>query len=263
MDYHFHGTHVSSSVVTNNITVAGVAPNVRLVGVKVLTAAGSGLFEWSIEGITYAADRGVHVLNMSLGAEVDGEADAALIEALRRAVQYAESKGSIVIAAAGNDSRNLDDPATGVYVPCEVASICVSATGPLLQQSFDQPADYTNYGITAIDLAAPGGNASDTLAYQNEDLILGACSTRATNGTLVVCRTSGINGYYYAYAAGTSMATPHVSGAAAMIRSQSPSIPVHALVRKILHHADDIGTPGPDIYSNNGRLNLYRSLTGS
>lgn len=262
MDYHFHGTHVSSSVVTNNITIAGVAPHVTIVGVKVLSAAGTGLFEWSIEGITYAADQGVRIISMSLGAEVDGEEDAALVEALRRAVQYAESKGSIVIAAAGNDAKNLDDPAHGVYVPCEVAHLCVSATGPLMQQNFDQPADYTNYGITAIELAAPGGNASDTTAYVNADLILGACSTRATSGTLVVCRTSGVNGYYYAYAAGTSMATPHVSGVAAMLLTKFPNLKVAQLRNRILSSADDIGAPGRDVYSNYGRLNLYRALTG-
>ena len=262
MDYHFHGTHVASTVTTKNITVAGVAPNVTIVGIKVLSAAGTGLFEWSIQGIKYAADKGIRIQNMSLGAEVDAEEDAALIEALRRVVQYAESKGSVVIAAAGNDAKNLDDPATGVYVPCEVATFCVSATGPLMQTDFDQPAEYTNYGITAIELAAPGGNASDTKPYVNQDLILGACSTRATRGTLIICRTSGINGYYYAYAAGTSMAAPHVSGAAAMILSQSPSVPVKTLKNKILNSLDDIGAPGPDIYSNGGRLNVYRALTG-
>lgn len=263
MDYHFHGTHVSSTVVTNNITVAGVAPNVTLIGVKVLSAAGSGFFEWSIAGIVYATDVGADVISMSLGAEVDGQEDAALIESIRRAVKYAEKNRTIVIAAAGNDAADLDDPSVGVYVPCEVSSVCVSATGPLMQQNFDQPATYTNYGLSAITVAAPGGNASDTEPYVSQDLILGACSTRATQGTLVICRTSGINGYYYAYAAGTSMATPHVSGVAAMILSQSPGIPLHALKNKITEHADDLGAPGPDAYYGAGRVNVYRSLTGS
>ncbi len=263
MDQHFHGTHVSSTVVTNNITIAGIAPNITLVGVKVLSAAGTGLFEWAISGIMYGADHGLRVMNMSLGAEADPVDDAALIESVRRAVQYAEKKGSIVVAAAGNDAKNLDDPSAGVYLPCEVASICVAATGPLMQQNFDQHADYTNYGLSAIDLAAPGGNASDTTDYVNEDLILGACSTRTTQPTLAPCRTSGINGYYYAYAAGTSMAAPHVAGVAAMILSQSPWIPVKTLKNKILNNADDINEPGPDVYSNHGRLNLYRALTGN
>ncbi len=262
MDYHFHGTHVSSSVATNNITIAGVAPGVRLFGVKVLTAAGTGLFSWGLEGIVYAADSGARVINMSLGAEVDEVEDAALIESTRRAVEYAESKGAIVVAAAGNDGSDLDDPAVGVYLPCEAASLCVSATGPLMQQDFDQPAEYTNYGASAIEVAAPGGNASDTADYVNEDLILGACSTRATNGTLVICRTSGIDGYYYAYAAGTSMATPHVSGAAAMILSRWPGISVKNLKSRIIDRSDDLGAPGLDPFYGSGRINVYRSLGG-
>lgn len=263
MDYHFHGTHVSSSVTTNNITVAGVAPGVRLFGVKVLSAAGTGLFEWSIDGIVYAANSGARVINMSLGAEVDGDEDAALIEAIRRSVQYAESKGAVVVAAAGNDAANLDDSSVGVYVPCEVASLCVSATGPLMQKNFDQPADYTNYGASAIEVAAPGGNASDTTSYVSADLILGACSTRSTRGILVICRTSGINGYYYAYAAGTSMASPHVAGKAAMILSQSPNIGVKTLKNRIMNNSDDLGAPGFDAFYGAGRINVYRALGGT
>ena len=262
MDYHFHGTHVSSSVTTNNISIAGVAPGVRLFGVKVLTAAGSGLFSWGVEGIVYAADAGARVINMSLGAEVNETEDAALIESTRRAVEYAESRGAIVVAAAGNDGADLDAEGV-VYLPCEVASLCVSATGPLNQQDFDQPAEYTNYGANGVSVAAPGGNASDTETYVNEDLILGACSTRATNGTLVVCRTSGLNGYYYAYAAGTSMASPHVAGKAAMILSKWPGMSAAALKDRIRSNSDDLGEPGHDAFYGAGRINVSRALPGN
>ena len=261
MDDHFHGTHVASSVVTNHVTVAGVAPYTSLVAVKVLSAAGYGLFEWITAGIVHAADAGANVLNMSLGAELDERADAALIETLRRAVKYAESKNAIVISAAGNDAMNIDAPNV-FYAPCEVSTICVSATGPLMQQNFDQPATYTNFGVNAIDYAAPGGNASDTEPYVNQDLILGACSTRASDGTLVVCRTSGgPAGYFYVYAAGTSMATPHVSGVAAMILAKNPNIGVKTLVNKIQSGAEDLGPAGPDDFYGRGRVNVYRSLT--
>jgi lantibiotic leader peptide-processing serine protease len=262
MDYHFHGTHVASSVTTNNITIAGVAPGVRLFGVKVLTAVGTGLFSWGIEGIVYAADAGARVINMSLGAEVHEVDDAALIESTRRAVQYAESKGALVIAAAGNDAADLDAENV-VYLPCEAASLCVSATGPLMQQNFDQPATYTNYGAGGISVAAPGGNSSDTEDSQTEDLILGACSTRATNGTLVVCRTSGLNGYYYAWAAGTSMATPHVSGKAAMIYSRWPGWSAANVKARLLNNSDDLGDPGHDMWYGAGRINVSRALPGN
>ena len=262
MDDHFHGTHVASSVVTNNITVAGVAPHTTLVGVKVLSAAGTGLFEWVTAGIVYAADIRSHVINMSLGAELHEQDDAALIETMRRAVKYAEKKRTIVISAAGNDAANIDAPNV-FYAPCEVSTICVSATGPLNQQDFDQPAEYTNYGVNGITVAAPGGNASDTKEYVNQDLILGACSTRTTQPGLSVCRTNGVNGYYYAYAAGTSMATPHVAGVAAMILAKHPNLPVNALRNKIISGAEDLGAAGADDYYGRGRVNVYRSLTGS
>ena len=263
MDDHFHGTHVASSVATNNITIAGVAPHTTLVAVKVLSAAGTGLFEWVTAGIVYAADIRANVINMSLGAELHEQEDAALIETMRRAVKYAEKKRALVVSAAGNDAADIDAPNV-FYAPCEVSTLCVSATGPLMQQDFDQPSEYTNYGVNGVDVAAPGGNASDTKPYVNQDLILGACSTRNTQPGLSVCRASGgPTGYYYAYAAGTSMAAPHVSGVAAMILAKNPSIPVNALANKIFNGAEDLGAAGADDYYGRGRVNVYRSLTGS
>ncbi|HEY8165755.1 MAG TPA: S8 family serine peptidase, partial [Gemmatimonadaceae bacterium] len=177
-----------------------------------------------------------------------------------RVIRDAEKQGTIVISAAGNSALNLDVGSI-VATPCEQSTICVSATGPLMQQNFDQPAEYTNYGITAIEVAAPGGNASDTAEYVNKDLIIGACSRRTTQPTLAPCRTSteGV-AYFYAYAAGTSMATPHVVGEAAQIKSANPTLSVAGIRTKILGTADDIGVKGRDIYSNYGRINVARAL---
>ncbi len=264
MDNHFHGSHVASTVATNNITVASIAPDVRLIAVKVLNWQGSGSFEGVASGILYAAEvANADVINMSLGANVDGsdpEAQA-LLEMMARTVRAAERAGAIVITAAGNDALNLDQ-GTLVSTPCEQASVCVSATGPLLQQNFDQPSTYTNFGITAIEVAAPGGNATDTEGeYQNEDLIIGACSRRASEPGLSVCRTNvdGVN-YFYAFAAGTSMASPHVAGMAALIKSYNPMLSVGGLRSKILGSTDDVGAKGRDVYSNYGRINVAKAL---
>lgn len=265
MDNHFHGTHVASTVAANSISVAGVAPRTTLVAVKVLNSLGSGTFEGVAAGIRHAAGPAkVDVINMSLGAEVDANADGvpALLELMRRTIRRAESRGAIVISAAGNSALNLDVGSV-VATPCEQSTICVSATGPLLQQNFDQPASYTNYGITAIHVAAPGGNfhPTDDAQDQVEDLIIGACSRRNTQPGLAACRTStqGV-AYFYAWAAGTSMATPHVAGQAALIKSVHPTLSVKGLRKRILNTADDVGAPGPDIYSNHGRINVWRAV---
>lgn len=263
MDNHFHGTHVASTIASNSISVAPVAPHVTLIAVKVLSSVGSGTFEGVAAGIRHAAGpANADVINMSLGAEIDynEEGAPALLEMMSRVIKDAEKKGTIVISAAGNSALNLDVGAV-VATPCEQSTVCVSATGPLMQRNFDQPATYTNYGITAIEVAAPGGNASDTEEYVNKDLIIGACSRRASSGTLVVCRTSteGV-AYFYAYAAGTSMATPHVAGLAALIKSHDPLISVNGIRSRLLHSADDIGVKGRDVYSNWGRINVAKAL---
>jgi subtilisin family serine protease len=265
MDNHFHGTHVASTVASNNISVASIAPDVTLIAVKVLSMTGSGSFESVASGILYAADSAnADVINMSLGAEVDPSQDGvpALLELMTRVIHEAESQGTIVVSAAGNSGLNLD-VGTVVATPCEESTVCVSATGPLLQQNFDQPAFYTNYGKTAIDVAAPGGNTdtADASKSQNEDLIIGACSRRASDQTLVVCRTNtdGVE-YFYAFAAGTSMATPHVTAEAAMIHSYFPTLSVAGIKSKILGTADDIGAKGRDVYSNYGRINVAKAL---
>ena len=267
MDNHFHGTHVASTVAANNISVAGVAPGVTLVAVKVLNFQGSGTFESVATGIRYAAGPArAHVINMSLGAEVEPaeEGAPALLELMARTVRWAEKQGAIVISAAGNSAIDLD-AGTVVATPCEQSTICVSATGPLFQQDFDQPATYSNFGITAIEVAAPGGNApADGSSSVNQDLIIGACSRRTSEPGLAPCRASTDGAtYFYAYAAGTSMAAPHVAGLAAQVRSANPMLSVQALRERILRTADDVGVRGRDVHSNHGRINVWRAITGT
>jgi subtilisin family serine protease len=263
MDNHFHGTHVASTVAANARSVAGITQLSTLVAVKVLNVLGSGTFEGVAAGIVYAADEAnVDVINMSLGALVDKNEEGvpALLTLMQRTIKKAEKEGAIVISAAGNDEINLDVGSI-VSTPCEQSTICVSATGPILQQNFDQPASYTNYGITAIEVAAPGGNTDANGNDQTEDLIIGACSRRTTQPGLTPCRasTDGV-AYFYAWAAGTSMATPHTAGLAALIKSVTPTLSVKGLRNRILSTADDVGAPGRDIYSNHGRINARRGV---
>lgn len=271
-DYHFHGTHVASTVVTNSVTIAGVAPHVTLIAVKVLSALGSGTFEGVIGGMVHAAEVDAHVINMSLGAVFDKKADGAkaLIRAMQRARQHVQKQGTIVISAAGNDAINFDEAGTLVAMPCMVSHVCVSATGPLdgqfdengpiLTENHDQPASYTNYGFRAIHVAAPGGNAHpEDGVIRSEDLIVGACAGRST--VFPQCAVNNDLVAFYVFAAGTSMATPHVAGQAALIQARHGGVlEVEEVVDLITGTADDVGEAGPDVYTNYGRINAARAV---
>jgi lantibiotic leader peptide-processing serine protease len=272
-DYHFHGTHVASTVATNNVTIAGVAPHVTLIAVKVLSAFGSGSFEGVIGGIIHAADVRAHVINMSLGAVFakDLEGAAALIEAMARAVRFAETRGVLVVSAAGNAAIDFDAHPNLVAMPCMVSHLCVSATGPVggefdengpvLGENHDQPAVYTNYGLRAIHVAAPGGNRDPVLGViRQEDFIAGACAGRST--LFPECAANTDVAAFYVFAAGTSMAAPHVSGQAALVQAaHGGSLSVDQLIRAITRTAERVGKTGRDPYYNWGRINVYAAVT--
>jgi thermitase len=136
-----HGTHVAGIIAaaTNNATgVAGVCPNCRLMAVKVLDAGGSGTYTNIAAGITYAADKGAKVINLSLG----GYADSSL---LRDAVAYA-SAYAVVVAAAGNDNKQ------DLFYPAAYDNYVVAVAAT---DNADQKAAFSNYGDW-VDLSAPG-----------------------------------------------------------------------------------------------------------
>ena len=136
-DFNFHGTFVSALISSNGFGMASVAPDARLCAVKVLDFTGHGSFGDVISGIVYAADQGVDAINMSLGAYIDlnqfGAKD--LVRALQAAVDYARSKGVVVVVSSGNDGRDLDaDAANFLEVPAPLkAGLSVGATAPPAQ----------------------------------------------------------------------------------------------------------------------------------
>ncbi len=246
-DDDFHGTHVGGLVTTNNIGTAGVAPNVTLVAVKVLNAAGSGSFADIISGIYYATNVHVQVINMSLGAYFprQGRDAAQLVRMLTRAINYAHAHNVLVVSAAGNDNADLQHDRNNIEVPCEVGvQLCVSATGIT-----DTKASYSNYGTNAINVAAPGG---DTDAY-----VISLCDSHSINPALAICKT----GTYYLSAAGTSMATPHVAGLGAYLDSQfAGQLTASQMITSIEQHADAIGKNGASPFYGKGRINVFATV---
>jgi subtilisin family serine protease len=248
-DDFFHGTFVSGLVTTNNLIMAGVAPNVRLVAVKVLNSTGSGSFSDILCGIQYAVIIAhAKVLNMSLGATFKGNTPGlvAFQEIMGRVVDFAKSQGAVVISAAGNDDKNLGNPHPFMSLPCEAGSqICVSATS-----ARDMIARYSNFGRSAVDVAAPGGEDKhlSKTAGQAEllaEMILGPCAR-------VLCGGSG----GYIFADGTSASAPHVAGLAALLASQGGLTP-DAIMTRIRQTADVVGNQSK---FGDGRINVARAL---
>jgi serine protease len=186
-DDHGHGTHVAGTIAesTNNkLGVAGVAYGATIMPLKVLSAQGSGSMGGIAQSIRWAADHGANVINMSLGG---GRAMAPLA----RAVTYAHDKGVVIVAAAGNDGRG------SVSYPARYPGvIAVAAT-----QRDDATTFYSNWG-PEIDIAAPGG------------MTRGDPKGGVLQHTIVPGNISKTD---YLWFMGTSMASPHVAGVAALV----------------------------------------------
>ncbi len=268
-----HGSHTAGTVAAadNGLGTIGVAPEAKLILVKVLGDAGSGSFEDIISGIIYAADKDADIINMSLGGTLakngfcdeDGCVSARevseLLRAVSRATTYAYQQGTLVIASAGNDANDGDKDKALVHVPSDSAHVVsISATGPEgwgvdPDTDLDTPAYYTNYGQSVIDFAAPGGDVDFDLLDSGQ-LCTVAGLTRPCYVFDFVFST-GNGGWYWSI--GTSMAAPHAAGVAALILSEyggSDSLKPAQLERELRARAADLGKPGNDDFYGAGRV---------
>ncbi|MFC3151087.1 S8 family serine peptidase [Litoribrevibacter euphylliae] len=239
MDDDGHGTHVTGTVAQttdNGLGVAGVAPSSCIMPIKVLDASGSGTFAELAEGIYLAVDEGANVINMSLGiaAYYRVTNDPFVDDAL----DYAYDHDVTVVAAAGNESFPLNVGYPAIYP----SVIAVGATNILNTRAY-----YSNYG-TGLDIMAPGG---ETLFDRNGDGFADGVLQETFDG-------SGSFGYWFFQ--GTSMASPHVAGVAALLIAHGVASTPDDVLSVIQSTALDLGPSGPDSQYSYGLIQPFAAL---
>ena len=253
-DIHYHGTHVASTAVSNSDVIAGVTTQTTLIGVKVCSAVlGYCPFSAIVQGVLFAVDNGADVINMSLGGGFEKAGSEGLVGFYNMLFNYARSAGVTMVVSAGNEAIDLDHDGDFYKTYCSTPNtICVSATGPTSGGTsgpwtdIDSFAGYSNYGRSAINVAAPGGTGSPGWVWA-------ACSQ--TSLVIPVCQT----GTYIVGLGGTSMSAPHVSGLAALMVEDVGRNPgrIKAAIQK---SADDLGQPGTDPWYGKGRINVATAV---
>lgn len=256
-DLNFHGSFVGALVSSAGFAMGSVAPDAQLIAVKVLACNGSGSVAGLIGGIIHATNVGADIINMSLGAYFPKSAPGGgpLVAALNRATNYANRNGLLVVAPAGNGGEDgigddLQHDANFVIVPAQSANvISVGATGPFQQMNFDQLATYTNFGVSGVDVMAPGGNLQN--GGDIRDGIVSVCSRFS-----VVVPGCAPGNFYLIGGNGTSFASPHAAGTAAVVLSDFPDKSPAQLAQCVFKGADDLGAPGVDQQYSHGRINV-------
>ncbi len=221
MDDHAHGTHVAGTVagvINNGVGVAGMG-NVCLQAVKILDADGWGYWSDLASAIRWAADNDADIISMSLG----GCPGCPAGPAVEAAIQYADAAGVLIIAAAGN--AHCEPVSYPAAYPAVVAVAALQAPG-------DERAEFGSCG-PKVEVSAPGDRIISTVPFW--------------------FRESG-----YEYFSGTSMATPHTSGVAALWWSAHPAVTAMDVRCVLWQNADDLGAPGRDEGTGHGRINAQQ-----
>jgi subtilisin family serine protease len=318
-DYNGHGTHVAGIVAAgiNGHGTVGVAPDATLVSLKVCTSTAYCFVGAVADAIRYAGQIQLDVVNLSLFADpylfyCFNDADQkAMFRQIESAVAYARQRGVLVVAAAGNDSHDLQHPLTD-YIspdwppgvsqfrivhnnckqsPTEIAgTVAVSATGP---QEYPMPhfgtlAYYSNTGMSRVAVSAPGGEAGVNFVAvdydhptQAELNTIGTTSVWSSwsstdSGDFALLSSFGIGittvdpatGARYVAVDGTSMASPHAAGVAALIKQRHPTWPESAVRAALLRATQPMSCPtpnpefqaifsAPDCYGQSGRTSFF------
>lgn len=224
VDENGHGTHCAGIVAArgdNEVGVAGIAWGSSVLPVRVLGPGGGGNDGDVAAGVLYAAQRGAAVLSLSLG----GDSPSAVIDS---AIDYARSVGALVVVAAGNESNNND-----VFPSYPANSEIDNIVSVAATDSADGLATFSssgsNYGLSTVDLAAPGKQILSTYLAGS-----------------------------YANMSGTSMATPYVAGVAALMKSVNPALTYADLKAGLFQSVDPLSSLKSKV-ATGGRINAYRA----
>jgi thermitase len=216
-----HGSHVAGIVAgrgNNDTGVSGVCWSTKLLPVKFMNSKGKGSTSKAIAGIEYAVKQGIKIINCSFGSSSSSSS-------LHDAVDYAQDHNALLVVAAGNDSENIDKhplyPAS--YTDSNILAVAAST-------SDDTLADFSNFGSTGVDVAAPGDSIY---------------STYLDGG--------------YRVLSGTSMAAPYASGVAALLRKQEPDA-TYGNLRYAIRHKVDKPPALENKVAYDGRLNAEKAL---
>lgn len=219
-----HGTHcagIAAAVTDNSTGIAGVSWKSKIMAVKVLDSLGWGILSDEIDGINYAANQGADIISMSFGATVYPPIPS---DMERDAINDAYNQGCLLVAASGNDNQPY------VAYPAAYDNVIAVGASNLSDERCDYPLWSSNYG-TELDVVAPGNDILSTTI-----------------------------GDTYASLGGTSMATPFVSGLAALIWSHNSALTNVDVRDTIISSAYDIGSSGWDKYTGYGRINAEEAL---
>jgi serine protease len=262
VDLDGHGTHIAGTIgqLTNNSNgVAGVAFNVKLMPIKVIDGFWDAYFESPFfgtddivaRGVRYAADNGANVINLSIGR------DGPPAPVVRDAIEYAIGRGAFVAVAGGNEFLDGNPvPRFAEFAPQVNGMVTVGAIGPDRQR-----ATYSNTGAY-VELVAPGGDfdrggAAGMVLQQTYDFTFTDTFLNGAGGF----RPPRFDVFGYIYYQGTSMATAHVSGLAALLYQQGITKP-SAIEAALKRSATDLGPQGRDDQYGHGLVNARAALRG-
>jgi lantibiotic leader peptide-processing serine protease len=269
-DLQGHGTHVATTIAAreNGIGIVGVAPDATIVALKACTIAGYCFADSVAAALRYAGDQGLDVVNLSLFADpylyfcANDAGQRAVLLDLQNAARYAQQRGVVIVASAGNEAADLGHPVEDEISPdwppdsailrevhnnCRVTPaelpgvVTVSATG------VNTLASYSSIG-SPVNVTAPGGDAPQTppSVFGRGRILAGWSSTDATGlweALIGVNRAVTSGGGRYVWISGTSMSSPHAAGVAALIREVHPNMPQGAVAALLASSATPMDCP--------------------